>query len=65
MNRWGPFDSPDAIYQNVESSSRPFEIALETWSDWLEFNINRDKTIMFFMSPSPHKRGYERFFLYT
>ncbi|KAK4483811.1 hypothetical protein RD792_011018 [Penstemon davidsonii] len=50
---WGSFGSLDAIYKNVTTWLRPFEMAMETWSNWLEINLNRDKTKSFFMSMSP------------
>ncbi|KAL8521579.1 hypothetical protein ACS0TY_011922 [Phlomoides rotata] len=55
---WGSFESPDAIYKRVEMKLRRYEMALNTWSDWVEMNINRTKTKLFFMSQSPfHSRG--------
>ncbi|KAL1548110.1 protein trichome birefringence-like 34 [Salvia divinorum] len=57
---WGSFDSPDAVYQNVDSSQRPYEIALNTWSEWLEYHINRNKTRIFFTSASPISFGKSR-----
>ncbi|KAK4418894.1 protein trichome birefringence-like 34 [Sesamum alatum] len=51
---WGSFDSPDAIYKRVEMRLRVFEMALNTWSEWLEININRTKTKLFFRSISPY-----------
>ncbi|KAH6837671.1 TRICHOME BIREFRINGENCE-LIKE 34 [Perilla frutescens var. hirtella] len=50
---WGSFGSSDAIYKRVEMRPRRYEMALNTWSDWLEFNINRTKTNLFFVSLSP------------
>ncbi|GFP92776.1 protein trichome birefringence-like 34 [Phtheirospermum japonicum] len=50
---WGSFESSDAIYQRVEMRTKRYEMALNTWSDWLEMNINRTKTKLFFMSLSP------------
>ncbi|KAL6508067.1 hypothetical protein OROGR_024262 [Orobanche gracilis] len=55
---WGSFRSYDAIYKRVEMRYRRYEMALNTWSDWLELNINRNKTKLFFMSLSPfHSHG--------
>ncbi|KAH6759587.1 TRICHOME BIREFRINGENCE-LIKE 34, partial [Perilla frutescens var. hirtella] len=51
---WGSFGSSDVIYKKVEMRLRRYEMALNTWSDWLEFNINRTKTNLFFMSISPY-----------
>ncbi|KAI3474373.1 hypothetical protein Pfo_029234 [Paulownia fortunei] len=51
---WGSFGSSDAIYKTVEMRLRRYEMALNTWSDWLEININRTKTKLFFMSLSPY-----------
>ncbi|XP_042044212.1 protein trichome birefringence-like 34 [Salvia splendens] len=52
---WGTsFASSDAINKTVDGmSTRLYEMVLDIWSDWLEININRTKTKMFFMSPSP------------
>ncbi|PIN04222.1 hypothetical protein CDL12_23239 [Handroanthus impetiginosus] len=33
---------------------RRYEMALNTWSDWLEIKIKRTRTKMFFMSLSPY-----------
>ncbi|KAK6120228.1 hypothetical protein DH2020_045919 [Rehmannia glutinosa] len=54
---WGSFGSPDAIQKRVEDKLRPYEIALGTWSNWLEMHINRTKTKLFFMSPTPYHPG--------
>ncbi|XP_073152021.1 protein trichome birefringence-like 34 [Henckelia pumila] len=51
---WGSFDGTDSIYKKVEKGLRPYEMALNTWSNWLEFNIDRRKTKLFFMSQSPY-----------
>ncbi|KAL7136108.1 hypothetical protein ABFS83_10G007200 [Erythranthe nasuta] len=51
---WGSFGSSDAIFERVETNLRLYEMALNTWSDWLEININRTKTKLFFMSLSPY-----------
>ncbi|XP_073289211.1 protein trichome birefringence-like 34 [Primulina huaijiensis] len=57
---WGSFGSDDAIYKRVdtreETRYRVYEIGLNTWLDWLEFNINTTKTKLFFMSLSPSHR---------
>ncbi|KAG8386521.1 hypothetical protein BUALT_Bualt03G0157100 [Buddleja alternifolia] len=51
---WGSsFESSDGVYKEVEMKPHIHEMALDTWSDWLEFNINRTKTKLFFMSLSP------------
>ncbi|GFP91792.1 protein trichome birefringence-like 34 [Phtheirospermum japonicum] len=54
---WGSFGNPNSTKKIVKQNLRPFEIALSTWSDWLEMNINRTKTKLFFMSPSPYRPG--------
>ncbi|XP_073158403.1 protein trichome birefringence-like 34 [Henckelia pumila] len=59
---WGSFGSNDAIYTTVdarqETRYRLYEMGLNTWADWLEFNVNTTKTKIFFMSLSPlHKLG--------
>ncbi|KAL0347515.1 UNVERIFIED_CONTAM: protein trichome birefringence-like 34 [Sesamum calycinum] len=51
---WGSFGSPDGIYKTVEMKMRRYEMGLSTWSEWLEMNINRTKTKLFFMSVSPY-----------
>ncbi|EYU41954.1 hypothetical protein ABFS82_10G010500 [Erythranthe guttata] len=50
---FGSFGSSDAIYKRVEMKLRRYEMALNTWSNWLEINVNRTKTNLFFMSFSP------------
>ncbi|CAI9766614.1 unnamed protein product [Fraxinus pennsylvanica] len=51
---WGSFGNSDAIYKEVGMRHRRYEMALNTWSDWLEFHINRTRTKLFFMSLSPY-----------
>nr|GMD43228.1 protein trichome birefringence-like 34 [Ipomoea batatas] len=58
---WGSFDDErsDGIYKEVEMV-RSYEMALKTWSDWLEIHVNRSKTQLFFISMSPiHERAEE------
>ncbi|CAK9183141.1 unnamed protein product [Ilex paraguariensis] len=56
---WGSFESSDGIYKEVKMR-RSYEMALRTWSDWLEFHVNPNKTQLFFMSISPiHERAEE------
>ncbi|CAM8961895.1 unnamed protein product [Rhodiola kirilowii] len=57
---WGSFENPDAgIYKDVEMT-RAYELALQTWADWLELHINKSLTSLFFVSMSPtHQRGEE------
>ncbi|KAG5095442.1 hypothetical protein JHK84_051030 [Glycine max] len=56
---WGSFGDPDGVYKGVEML-RVYEMALRTWSDWLEVHVNRNKTHLFFVSMSPtHERAEE------
>ncbi|KAK3032859.1 hypothetical protein RJ639_037036 [Escallonia herrerae] len=56
---WGSFEESDGVIKEVEML-RSYEMAIKTWSDWLEFHINRSKTQLFFTSMSPtHERGEE------
>ncbi|KAL2484885.1 Protein trichome birefringence-like 34 [Abeliophyllum distichum] len=56
---WGSFESPDGIYKEIDML-RSYEMALKTWSDWLEINVNRSRTQLYFVSMSPaHLRGDE------
>nr|AFK33829.1 unknown [Medicago truncatula] len=56
---WGSFGSPNGVYKKV-AMVRVYEMALRTWSDWLEVHINRNKTQLFFVSMSPtHQRAHE------
>lgn len=58
MIRWGSFESPeDAIYKEIEML-RVYEMALRTWSDWVEVHVNRAKTQLFFVSMSPTHERY-------
>ncbi|KAL6987895.1 Protein trichome birefringence-like 34 [Sarracenia purpurea var. burkii] len=55
----GSFESPDQIIKEVEML-RSYEMALKTWSDWLDIHLNRSKTQLYFMSMSPtHLWGEE------
>ena len=58
--RWGSFGSPDGIHKDV-LMPRVYEMALRTWSEWLEVNINRNKTQLFFVSMSPTHQRYTRY----
>ncbi|KAK4798847.1 hypothetical protein SAY86_031173 [Trapa natans] len=54
---WGSFQSLDGIYKDV-TMLRAYEMALNTWSQWLEVHVNRSKTELFFVSMSPtHERA--------
>ncbi|KAI5392108.1 variant 2, Protein trichome birefringence-like 34 [Lathyrus oleraceus] len=56
---WGSFGDPNGVYKKVRMV-RVYEMALSTWSDWLEVHINRNKTQLFFVSMSPtHQRAGE------
>ncbi|KAJ1419302.1 PMR5 N-terminal domain [Sesbania bispinosa] len=56
---WGSFGDPDGVYKKVPMV-RVYEMALRTWSDWLEVHINRNKTQLFFASMSPtHQKAHE------
>ncbi|XP_008799799.3 protein trichome birefringence-like 34 [Phoenix dactylifera] len=49
---WGSFEDKDGIYKEIEAH-RAYELALKTWSEWLEFHVDHRRTQMFFMSMSP------------
>ncbi|KAI3819107.1 hypothetical protein L1987_12931 [Smallanthus sonchifolius] len=54
---WGSFENPN---KTIVESRRvvPYEMALRTWSNWLETHLDRKKTRIFFTSPSPgHREG--------
>lgn len=54
--RWGNFESSDGIYKEVEML-RSYEMAIKTWSDWLEIHIDRNRSKLYFISMSPtHER---------
>ncbi|XP_027336709.1 protein trichome birefringence-like 34 [Abrus precatorius] len=56
---WGSFGDPNGVYKRVRMV-RVYEMALRTWSDWLEVHINRNKTQLFFVSMSPtHQKAHE------
>ncbi|EPS58850.1 hypothetical protein M569_15963, partial [Genlisea aurea] len=50
---WGSFGSQEAIYKKVAMKHRIYEMVLDTWAQWLEINIDANKTRLFFMSLSP------------
>ncbi|XP_030550594.2 protein trichome birefringence-like 34 [Rhodamnia argentea] len=56
---WGSFESPAAMHKVVKMP-RAYEMALNTWSDWLEAHVNRSKTKLFFATMSPsHENAKE------
>ncbi|KAL1819176.1 hypothetical protein DCAR_0415410 [Daucus carota subsp. sativus] len=55
---WGSLGSADGILKRVEML-RSYEMALKTWSDWLEIHIDRNKSQLYFMSMSPTHRWAE------
>ncbi|KAI3732365.1 hypothetical protein L1987_63569 [Smallanthus sonchifolius] len=56
---WGSFQDENGIYKEVEML-RSYEMALKTWSDWLEIHVDRARTKLFFISMSPiHEKAEE------
>ncbi|KAI3835023.1 hypothetical protein MKW92_033398 [Papaver armeniacum] len=50
---WGSFENPnEGIYKDLGMVGN-FEMALKTWSDWIENHINHTKTQLFFNSMTP------------
>ncbi|CAA0836259.1 Protein trichome birefringence-like 34 [Striga hermonthica] len=54
---WGSFGSPEAIKKTVNKKLLPYEIALRTWSNWVEMHVDRDKTKLFFVGPTAYREG--------
>ncbi|RRT69594.1 hypothetical protein B296_00002484 [Ensete ventricosum] len=52
LPRWGSFEDQHGIHKEIDSL-RGYELALNTWSEWLEFHVDHLKTKLFFMSMSP------------
>ncbi|KAF7130676.1 hypothetical protein RHSIM_Rhsim10G0200400 [Rhododendron simsii] len=58
--QWGSFESPGEVDGDYLEAQRIYEMAVNTWSDWLETRVNRTKTRLFFVSFSPtHERAEE------
>ncbi|KAJ0878600.1 putative PMR5 domain, PC-Esterase [Helianthus annuus] len=52
---WGSFENPKRTSVESRRVTR-YEMALRTWSNWLDTHLDREKTRMFFISLSPdHK----------
>ncbi|KAF8708577.1 hypothetical protein HU200_029951 [Digitaria exilis] len=59
--RWGSFDAATAASEDgthraayeVTDRLRAFELAIRTWSEWLELHVDRARTKLFFTSMSP------------
>ncbi|XP_074302054.1 protein trichome birefringence-like 34 [Silene latifolia] len=49
---WGSFEEEDGIYKEIEML-KGYEMALRTWSDWLEIHVNHSNSRIFWMTPSP------------
>ncbi|KAM3287735.1 hypothetical protein P3S67_021165 [Capsicum chacoense] len=58
VKKWGSFNRSGAIYKKVGMKLRRYEMALRTWSDWLEAQTDRNRTRLFFMSLSPSHKKY-------
>ncbi|KAG9160177.1 hypothetical protein Leryth_025959 [Lithospermum erythrorhizon] len=55
----GSLTSKDVVYEDVEML-HGYEMALHTWSEWLDAHVNRSRTKVFFTSSSPtHNRAEE------
>ncbi|KAL3654882.1 hypothetical protein CASFOL_000668 [Castilleja foliolosa] len=54
---WGSNENPSAVQNRVSKKLVPYEIALRTWSNWMEMHTNRTKTKLFFMSPTAYHEG--------
>ncbi|KAE8728888.1 Protein trichome birefringence-like 34 [Hibiscus syriacus] len=50
---WGSFENPESGIYKAVKLPRVYEMALQTWAQWLEVHVNRNKTKLFFMSMSP------------
>ncbi|KAI4374209.1 hypothetical protein MLD38_012226 [Melastoma candidum] len=56
---WGSFEAGDGLYKDV-LMPRAYEMALQTWSDWMEIHVNRTKTRVVFVTMSPtHEKAEE------
>ncbi|XP_047312886.1 protein trichome birefringence-like 34 [Impatiens glandulifera] len=56
---WETFEKSNGTYEEIEML-RCFEMAIKTWSTWLQSHIHRTKTRLFFVSLSPtHNRAEE------
>ncbi|XXG44272.1 hypothetical protein AAC387_Pa01g4125 [Persea americana] len=54
---WGSIEENDGIYKEMEML-RGYEMALRTWSYWLEAHVDPTRTQVFFISMSPtHQKG--------
>ncbi|CAN1142131.1 Protein trichome birefringence-like 34 [Linum perenne] len=56
---WGSFANPDDSIVKEVKMPRVYEMALQTWADWLEVHVNRTKTQLFFVSMSPTHQAAE------
>ncbi|KAL5995558.1 hypothetical protein ACLOJK_025621 [Asimina triloba] len=54
---WGSFANGEEGYEELEASTA-YRIALKTWANWVDSNINPNKTRVFFTTMSPtHMRS--------
>ncbi|KAM7264262.1 hypothetical protein ACFE04_001945 [Oxalis oulophora] len=56
---WGTFERPEEGIYKMVKMPRVYEMALKTWSDWLEFHIDKNKTQLLFVSMSPTHQSAE------
>lgn len=57
MGRWGSFANGEEGYEELDASVS-YRIGLKTWANWVDSNIDPNKTRVFFTTMSPtHQRS--------
>lgn len=61
MGRWGSFANGEEGYEELDASVS-YRIGLKTWANWVDSNIDPNKTRVFFTTMSPtHQRSLSLF----
>ena len=54
---WGSFPNGEKGYEELEAPAA-YRIALKTWANWVDTNVNPNKTRVFFTTMSPTHMRY-------
>lgn len=60
-HRWGSFANAEDGYEELDAPVS-YRIALKTWANWVDSNVNQNKTRVYFTTMSPTHQRYDLVF---
>lgn len=57
LSRWGSFANGEEGYEELDAAIA-FRMALKTWANWIDSNLNQNSTRVFFTTASPTHMRY-------